>query len=62
MGTRCPGRTWTYGNKGPGPGEEEWLTTEERDSSITTAKACASNLLAMARALESSPITPPPEG
>jgi IS5 family transposase len=36
--------------------------TEERDWSITTAKACASNLLAMARALESSPITPPPEG
>jgi multimeric flavodoxin WrbA len=41
---------------------EEWLTTEERDWSITTAKACASNLLAMARALESSPIPPPPEG
>jgi hypothetical protein len=44
-----PGQNWTYWNKGPGPGEEEWLTTEERDWSITTGRACASNLLGLAR-------------
>jgi hypothetical protein len=31
IGYSMPGQNWTYWNKGPGPGEEEWLTTEERD-------------------------------
>jgi multimeric flavodoxin WrbA len=61
IGYSMPGQNWTYWNKGPGPGEEEWLSTEERDWSITTGKACASNLLALARALQTSPIPPPPE-
>ena len=60
IGYSMPGQNWTYWNKGPGPGEEEWLTTEERDWSISTAKACASNLLALARPLQASPIPPPP--
>ena len=47
IGYSMPGQNWTYWNKGPEPSEEEWLTTEERDWSITTAKACASNLLAL---------------
>ena len=62
IGYSVPGQNWTYWNKGPGPGDEEWLTTEERDWSISTGKACASNLLAMARALQASPIPPPPSG
>jgi len=60
IGYSLPGQNWTYWNKGPGPGEEEWLTTEEREWSISTGKAAASNLLAMARALAASPIPPPP--
>ena len=60
IGFSTPGQNWTYWNKGPGPGEEEWLTTEERDWTISTGKACASNLLAMARALAANPIPPPP--
>ena len=27
IGYTLPGQNWTYWNKGPGPGEEEWLTT-----------------------------------
>ena len=60
IGYSLPGQNWTYWNKGPGPGEEEWLTTEKREWSITTGKTCASNLLAMARALAASPIPAPP--
>ena len=55
------GQNWTYWNKGPGPGAEEWLNTDERKWSISTGKACASNLLALALALQASPIPPPPE-
>jgi len=60
IGYTLPGQNWTYWNKGPGPGEEEWLTTDERDWTVSTARTCAQNLLAVARALESSPIPPPP--
>ena len=60
IGYSLPGQNWTYWNKGPGPGEEEWLTTDERVWSISTGKACASNLLAVARALQASPVPPPP--
>ncbi len=51
IGYTLPGQNWTYWNKGPGPGEEEWLTTDEREWSTETGKACASNLLRTARAL-----------
>ena len=60
IGYTVPGQNWTYWNKGPGPGEEEWLTTEERDWSISTGKTAAQNILAIARALERSPIPSPP--
>jgi hypothetical protein len=60
IGYTAPGQDWTYWNKGPGPGEEERLTTQERDWSTTTGKACAQNLLAVARALQRSPIPAPP--
>jgi hypothetical protein len=48
------------GNKGPGPGEEEWLTTSEREWTVTTGKTAAQNIVAVARALAASPIPAPP--
>jgi len=60
IGYTVPGQAWTYWNKGPGPGDEEWLTTDERDWSVKTGRAAASNLLAAARALAENPIPAPP--
>jgi multimeric flavodoxin WrbA len=59
IGYTIPAQAWTYWNKGPGPGDEEWLTTDEREWSITTGKTAAQNLLAVARALQAQPIPPP---
>jgi hypothetical protein len=42
------------------PGEEQWLTTDEREWSITTGETAARHLLAVARALEAHPIPAPP--
>jgi hypothetical protein len=61
IGYTKPAQPWTYWNKGPGPGDEEWLTTDEREWSITTGETAARNLLAVARALQAHPI-PPPSG
>jgi multimeric flavodoxin WrbA len=52
IGYTLPGQNWTYWNKGPGPGEEEWLTTDEREWSTETGKTAAQNLLRTARALQ----------
>jgi multimeric flavodoxin WrbA len=60
IGYTVPGQAWTYWNKGPGPGEEDWLTTDEREWSITTGQTAARNLLAVARALQAHPMPPPP--
>ncbi len=60
IGYAAPGQNWTYWNKGPGPGDQEWLSTDEREWSISTGKAAASNIAALARALQASPIPPPP--
>jgi multimeric flavodoxin WrbA len=62
IGYTLPGQNWTYWNKGPGPGDEEWLTTDERDWSISTGRTAAQNLLAAARALQAAPIPAPPGG
>ena len=51
IGYTLPGQNWTYWNKGPGPGEEEWLTTDDKEWSTSTGEACAKNLLRTARAL-----------
>jgi multimeric flavodoxin WrbA len=61
-GYTIPGQAWTYWNKGPGPGDEEWLTTDEREWTITTGRAAAANLLAVARALEAHPMPAPTQG
>jgi multimeric flavodoxin WrbA len=60
IGYTVPGQSWTYWNKGPGPGEDYLNDEEGHDWSASTAKAAASNLLAVARALEASPVPPPP--
>lgn len=59
LGYTIPGQAWTYWNKGPGPGDEEWLDTDEREWSIRTGRTAAQNLLAAARALQRTPLPPP---
>ena len=59
IGYTVPGQAWTYWNRGPGPGEEEWLSTEERQWTIRTGQTAAQNLLAAARGLAASPLPPP---
>jgi multimeric flavodoxin WrbA len=60
IGFTIPGQSWTYWNKGPGPGEEYSDTDEGHEWSHSTGRAAAQNLLAVARALESQPISAPP--
>jgi multimeric flavodoxin WrbA len=60
IGYTIPGQSWTYWNKGPGPGDDYLDDEHGHEWSASTAKAAASNLLATARALEASPIPAPP--
>lgn len=60
IGFTLVGQGWTYWNKGPGPGEEVYLTTDEREWTHTTGDAAAHNLVAVARALAANPIPKPP--
>ncbi len=60
IGFTVPGQAWTYWNKGPGPGEEEYTSSDETDWTHSTADAAAHNLVAVARALAANPITKPP--
>lgn len=59
IGYTLPAQAWTYWNKGPGPGEEEYLTTDEQEWSKTTGRTAARNLLAVARALQAQPLPGP---
>lgn len=61
IGYTVPGQSWTYWNKGPGPGDEEYLTTDEKDWSHKTGRAAAQNLHAVATALRAEPMPGPPE-
>jgi len=60
VGFTFPGQAWTYWNKGPGPGEEEYLTSDEREWTHSTGDAMAHVLLHTARALAATPIPKPP--
>jgi multimeric flavodoxin WrbA len=60
IGFTVPGQAWTYWNRGPGPGPEYTDTTEGHDWSASTGQAMASNLVAVARALQEHPIPAPP--
>ena len=60
LGFTVPGQAWTYWNKGPGPGEEEYRTTDDRDWTHTTGDAMAHVLFHTAAALAATPIPRPP--
>ncbi len=60
VGFTIPGQAWTYWNRGPGPGKSYLEDEAGRDWSHKTGRMAASNLVAAARALRSSPIPPPP--
>ncbi len=59
LGFTVPAQSWTYWDKGPGPGEEEYLTSDEQGWSKTTAATAAQNLFATARALQERPLPMP---
>ncbi len=59
IGYTIAGQGWTYWNKGPGPGEEEYLSSDETEWSNTTGTTAAHNLLAVAEALAAHPIPAP---
>ena len=61
IGFTVPGQSWTYWNKGPGPGEEESRTTDEVEWSQRTGRMAASNLVGVARALQATPMPAPPD-
>jgi multimeric flavodoxin WrbA len=60
IGFTVPGQSWTYWNRGPGPGKDFLDMKEGHPWSESTGRAAASNLLAAARALEANPIPAPP--
>jgi multimeric flavodoxin WrbA len=61
IGYTVPGQAWTYWNRGPGPGPTYLENPEGHEWSRTTGKAAAANLHAVASALASKPMGPPPE-
>jgi multimeric flavodoxin WrbA len=60
IGYTVPGQSWTYWNKGPGPGNSYLEDEEGHEWSTTTGQAAARNLLAVARALADKPMQAPP--
>jgi multimeric flavodoxin WrbA len=60
IGFTVPGQAWTYWNKGPGPGEEEYLSSQDKEWTHATGDAAAHALVAVARALQVNPIAKPP--
>jgi multimeric flavodoxin WrbA len=56
IGFTVPGQAWTYWNKGPGPGDEEYRTTDDRAWTHSTGDAMAHVLVHAARALAAAPI------
>ncbi|MCW3039462.1 MAG: NADPH-dependent reductase [Solirubrobacterales bacterium] len=60
LGFTIPGQAWTYWNKGPGPGEEEYRTSEDREWTHSTGEAMAHVLFHTATALAQHPIPKPP--
>lgn len=56
IGFTVPGQSWTYWNRGPGPGPSFSETEEGHDWSLKTGQSMASNLFAVAQALQENPI------
>jgi hypothetical protein len=61
IGYTVPGQAWTYWNMGPGPGPSYTETDHGHDWSARTGRAMASNLVAVAAALEQQGMTAPPD-
>jgi multimeric flavodoxin WrbA len=59
IGFTCPGQNWTYWNKGPGPGEEEYSSSDEQEWTHSTGDTMAHVLVHVARALAANPIPAP---
>ena len=62
IGFTIPGQAFTYWNKGPGPGRRLPRHQHGHPYSETTGKAAASNILAVAKALQANPVPAPPSG
>ena len=60
IGYTIPAQAWTYWNKGPGPGPDYLDTEDGHEWSAKPARGAAANLVAVARALEQSPLDAPP--
>jgi multimeric flavodoxin WrbA len=60
IGFTVPGQAWTYWNRGPGPGPSYTETDEGHEWSESTGRVMAANLVAVARALATNPLPPPP--
>lgn len=56
IGYTVPGQSWTYWNKGPGPGESYLETDYRHDWSAQTGRTAAAVLVAVGRALATTPI------
>jgi len=61
FGYTVPGQAWTYWHKGPGPGPDYLDDDEGHDWSHRTGRAAAANLVAVAQALQETPMPAPPE-
>jgi multimeric flavodoxin WrbA len=59
IGFTIPGQAWTYWNRGPGPGKSYLEDDSRHDWSRTTGETAAQNLVAVAKALASTPLPVP---
>jgi multimeric flavodoxin WrbA len=59
IGFTVPGQSWTYWNRGPGPGPDFLEIDEGHEWSRSTGEAAAANLLGVARALQAHPLPAP---
>lgn len=59
IGFTIPGQAWTYWNRGPGPGQSYLEDDSRHDWSRTTGETAAQNLVAVAKALASTPLPVP---
>jgi multimeric flavodoxin WrbA len=59
IGFTVPARAWAYWNMGPGPGPDYIQTGHGHEWSAKAARTAARNLVAVAKALKSSPLPRP---
>jgi multimeric flavodoxin WrbA len=59
IGFTIPAQSWTYGNRGPGPGKSYREDDAGHDWSRTTGETAAQNLVTVAKALAATPLPVP---